>query len=467
MSIEKILNESHIKFKNNGEIIDLELTDEFKAGLEILEKTNNSLFITGKAGCGKTTLLSLFVNNTSKRTAVLAFTGLAAINAGGETIHSFFKLPLGFLDYTKLNNKKSNLIEKLNTVDVIVIDEISMVRADMIDAMDKLLRVHRDSPEPFGGVQMIFMGDLHQLPPIIDKEMGKAYFQHYKTPFFFSADTFKEYRLPYLNLKKIFRQKDKNFINALNSVRERNGNLYESLEIINDKVDYDKINLAKELKYGETLCITTTNKKSKEINDYFLNKLKTKEFSFSAIIKGDFDEKSYPTDKVLKLRLGAKVMAIRNDPEKYYVNGDIGIITYIDKRKIRVKFKRNEIFINPAKWEKYKYTKVEKNEDDLNETDENENKKYELKKEVVGEFEQFPLKLAWSITIHKSQGQTYNKVHIDFGNGTFTSGQAYVALSRCKSLDGISLSKEIFITDVILDENIKIFYDMFDDIMEN
>lgn len=463
MTIDHLLSLDTVQFENKGEVIDLQITDEFKVGLEILEKTDNSLFITGKAGCGKSTLLNLFVKHTNKRTAVLAFTGLAAINVGGETIHSFFKLPLGFLDYTKFNNKREKLKQKLNSVDVIVIDEISMVRADMIDAMDKMLKVHRDSQKPFGGVQMIFMGDLHQLPPIIDKEMGKVYYQEYKTPFFFSAHLFREYKLPYLNLAKIFRQKDQKFIDALNSVRERNSNLFPSLEVINENILRDKVALAKQMIRDETVCITTTNKKSKQINDYFLSKLKTKDFTFHAKIKGDFDEKSYPTEEKLVLRLGAKVMAIRNDVNKFYVNGDIGIVTHLDHEKIRVKFRDNEVFIDKATWEKYVYEKVEKETDD---EDENGNKKYTLEKKVTGEFIQFPLKLAWSVTIHKAQGQTYNKVFIDFGNGTFTSGQAYVALSRCRSLEGMMLNQEIQVTDVKLDESIGEFYKMFQNVME-
>lgn len=465
MNIDEILNKDFVKTRIKGEVIDIEITDEIKAGLEILEKTNNNLFITGKAGTGKSTLLNLFTEHTNKRIAVLAFTGLAAVNVGGETIHSFFNLPLGFLDYKKFSNKKNALVDKVKNIDVIVIDEISMVRADMIDTIDMILKVNRDSYEPFGGVQMIFIGDLHQLPPIVDKELGKIFFQEYKSEFFFSAKLFEEYKLPYLNLIKIFRQKDENFIKALNSVRERNKDLFSSLELINKNILYDKIELAKEMIKGETVCITTTNKKSKEINDHFLNRLKTKDFSYKAKIIDDFDKSSYPTEENLILRVGAKVMAIRNDKEKKFVNGDIGIVTYLDNNKIRVRFRENEYFIDKVTWEKYKYEKVIVDENN-NVVDENKNVIYVYDKKIVGTFTQFPLKLAWSVTIHKAQGQTYNKVFIDFGKGTFTSGQAYVALSRCRSLEGMMLNQEVRITDIKLDKNIPEFYRMFKNIME-
>lgn len=385
MNIEKIKSLNSVKFTSKGEEFDLQLTDEFKIGLEILENTNKSMFLTGKAGTGKSTLLNYFVSETDKIVAVLAFTGLAAINVGGETIHSFFKLPLGFIETHKIK-KNPKITEKVKNLEVIVIDEISMVRADMIDAIDRSLRIHKDETKPFGGIQMVFMGDLHQLPPIIDNGLKRIYFNKYKTPFFFSGDVFITYSLPYLNLVKIFRQKDENFIKALNSVRERNRDLYNSLELINENVLKDKRKLVKEMIKGETVCITTTNKKSKEINDYFLSKLDTEVHKYKAKIIGDFDEKSYPTDKTLELRVGGKVMLLRNNKDAGYVNGDVGIITYLDENHVVVKKNGNEVVIEKADWEKYKY---EINEDGT----------FERKK--VGSFIQFPLKLAWSITIHK------------------------------------------------------------------
>lgn len=451
MDIENIKTLDSVEFHSKGEKINLELTDEFKAGLEILEKTNQSIFITGKAGCGKSTLLNYFVSQTDKNVVVLAFTGLAAINVGGETMHSFFGFPLGFIDLVRIKKNK-NFKDKIRNVDVIVIDEISMVRADMIDAMDKALRIHKDDNKPFGGVQVIFMGDLHQLPPIIGNDINKIYFDQYSTPFFFSANVFMSYSMPYLNLEKIFRQKDQKFIDVLNSVRERDVNLYPSLEIINENVLKDKKKLAKEMVNGETICITTTNYKSKNINDYFLNRLTCDFYHFNAKITGDFSEKLYPTDNSLKLGVGCKVMLIRNEKEIGYVNGDIGIITEIDNSKIVVKIRGRKVFIKKATWENVKY---EYNSNSIS-----------IEKKVLGSFEQYPLKLAWSITIHKSQGQSYNRVFIDFGKGTFTSGQAYVALSRCRSLDGLMLNQPISVVDVKLDESIQTFYNMFDNVMK-
>lgn len=437
--------------KHTGIKIEKDIIDNYYG----FQLDGDNLFIledfTVTHNCGKSTLLNYFVSESDKEVVVLAFTGLAAINVGGETIHSFFKFPLGFIDYTKI--KKSQVFEqKIKNVDVIVIDEISMVRADMIDAIDKCLRIHKDDSKPFGGVQMIFMGDLHQLPPIIDSSIKNIYFKEYSTPFFFSANAFITYRLPYLNLEKIFRQKDENFIKALNSIRERNVDLYESLEHINDNVLKDKRILVNEMLKGETICITTTNKKSKEVNDYFLGKLKTKFFSYHGKVTGDFEEKAYPTDLNLKLKVGGKVMFIRNHPEREYVNGDVGIVDCLDNNRIVVKIKNREVTLEKVTWEKYKY-----------ELDEETGS---IEKKTVGSFEQFPLKLAWSITIHKSQGQSYNRVFIDFGMGTFTSGQAYVALSRCRSFEGLMLNNPISVIDVKLDDNIQTFYKMFDNIME-
>lgn len=442
-----------VKFYNKGEQIDLELTDEFNASLDILNNTNRSLFITGKAGCGKSTLLNYFVSQTDKVAAVVAFTGLAAINVEGETIHSFFGFPLGFIDPPKVRFKPK-LKYKLRALDVIIVDEVSMVRADLIDAMDKSLRIHRNSDMPFGGVQMVFIGDLYQLPPIVETGLEKVYSQYYRTPYFFSADVFEYYKLPYINLSKIHRQKDEKFIEILNSVRERK-DLHKFLPELNKRISFD----LNEIRKGETICITTTNEKANEINRYFLDKLKTQNFGYKAQVTGDFDKSSYPTNEKLVLKEGAKVMFIRNDTDvpRRFVNGDIGIITHLSKTKIVVKKGDQEISIKPQTWEKYKYKYCPPETED--------DEKGHVEKQKIGSFVQIPLKLAWAITIHKSQGQTYNKVFIDLHWGTFTSGQSYVALSRCRSLEGVSLKRGVKDGDIILDERIEEFYETFDNIM--
>ena len=373
-----------VKFNNKGEEINIQLTNEFKASLELLEDTNDSLFITGKAGTGKSTLLNYFVSTTDKTVVVLAFTGLAAINVGGETIHSFFRFPLGFIDPVKI---RPNFVlqQKLKHIDTIVIDEISMVRADMIDAIDKSLRVNKNNDRPFGGVQMIFIGDLYQLPPIVGDDIKTIYEKYYNTPYFFSAEVFMFYKMPYINLEKIHRQKDNKFINILNSIRERK-DLSKSLSELNKHVRFD----LKEIVKGETVSLTTVNKKAKEINDYFLNKLKTDIFSYEAKITGEFDRKSYPTDELLKLKVGAKVMFLRNDD--FYVNGDIGIIVELKDNEIIVNKNDQLISVKKTVWEKYKYSYVASGD---------ENKKESIEKTVIGSFVQYPLKLAWAITIHK------------------------------------------------------------------
>jgi ATP-dependent DNA helicase PIF1 len=453
---ECLMTEEIVKFKDKkGEEFDLRITEEFRNGLDLLEKTNESLFITGKAGCGKSTLLNYFVSTTEKEVVVLAFTGLAAINVEGETIHSFFGFPLGFIDSTRIK-PKNDLVSKLKSVDTIVIDEVSMVRADMIDAMDKALQVNRGDSRPFGGVQMVFIGDLYQLPPIVGKDIEEIYYKYYKTPFFFSAEVFLLYQIPYLNLETIHRQKDDKFIDILNSVRERSKDLYTVLEGLNDNVLLGKGALIKEMVEKDTICITTTNKKSKEINDYFLDKLKTEGFTYGAKIIGDYDKKSYPTNPELFLKVGSKVMFIRNDPKKMYVNGDVGIVEYLDKNTVVVKKGNIPIKLEKATWEKNKYEH----------TPSDDGGRGRIEKTLVGSFEQFPLKLAWSITIHKAQGQTYNRVFVDFHYGTFTSGQAYVALSRSRSLEGLLLKREVAVTDIILDDRIKQFYTMFKNIMD-
>lgn len=453
---DKYYKKEYAILKHKGEDINLEITDEFQAALQILEETDNSIFITGKAGCGKSSLLNLFVQNTEKTVAVLAFTGLAAINVNGETIHSFFKFSVGLLDPYKIKFKK-DLMYKLKEIDVIVIDEISMVRADFIDGINKSLQLHRGNDKPFGGVQMIFIGDLYQLPPIISDNEKRIYNEIYDSPYFFSARIFKDYSIPYINLTKVHRQTDETFINVLNTVRERTMNLSSALDVLNTRILDDKRALLNEMLNNETVCITTTNKKSAEINNYFLNNLKGKEFYYKAKITGDFTEKEYPTDSTLKLKLNSKVMFIRNDTQTYtYVNGDIGFVRELNDHFIIVEKNGLKIRLDREVWEKKKYNYIKSEDVEQGRID----------TQVIGKFEQYPIKLAWSNTIHKAQGQTYNRVFIDFDKGTFSSGQSYVALSRCRSLDGILMKRKMYVTDVILDDRVKQFYTMFTNVMD-
>jgi ATP-dependent DNA helicase PIF1 len=429
-------------FRYEGDDITIDLTDEFSKAYNLMENTNDSFFVTGKAGTGKSTLLKYFRSQTKKRVAVVAFTGLAAINVEGQTIHSFFGFPIGFIqpNAVKFNEDLEHL---LRTLDTVIIDEVSMLRADLMDAIDKSLRIHRKDSRPFGGVQMIFIGDLYQLPPIIEKELNDVYNKYYKTPYFFSADVFSLMKLPYINLEKIHRQNDPEFIEILNNIRERK-NLGAALGRLNQNVEYN----FNDIKEGETVVLSTTNQKVREINSFFLEKIKSESFSFTAMVGGEFDSKSFPTEEVLTFKEGAKVMFVKNDPEKQYVNGDIGIITRINPFMIEVKCKGGTMIIQRQKWEKYRYEYV---------PSEIDGERGSVRKNIIGTFEQYPLRLAWAITVHKSQGQTYNSVFIDLHTGSFTSGQTYVALSRCKSLNGIKLQRPISERDVILDQRITEF----------
>ncbi len=437
-------------FKYEGENITIELTEEFEKAFALIEDSKQSFFVTGKAGTGKSTLLKYFRSQTNKNVAVVAFTGLAAINVNGQTIHSFFKFPIGFIhpNAVKFDEETADVLRSL---DILVIDEVSMLRADLMDAIDKSLRIHRGSDKTFGGIQMVFIGDMYQLPPIIEKDLADVYSRYYKTPYFFSADVFSLMKLPLINLEKIHRQNDPVFIDILNSIRERK-NLPAALEKLNKNIAKS---LLDDLSDTETVVLTTTNEKVREINNFFLSRLTTEEYQFRAAITGDFDPKSFPTEERLMLKEGAKIMFIKNDTDKFYVNGDVGVITKLLPFSIEVKCKGATFVVVKQKWEKIKYKYVPSDV---------EGQRGSVQKNIVGTFEQFPLRLAWAITVHKSQGQTYNKVIIDMHTGSFTSGQTYVALSRCKTLQGLKLQRPIRESDVILDHRILDFHNISEEI---
>jgi len=437
-----------VEFVFGKEIMKIILTEEFEDAVNKLENTNRSAFITGKAGTGKSTLLKYFRSKSKKEIAVLAYTGLAAVNVGGETIHSFFNFPVGFLDKRSVqSDKKTQMI--LRTVKTIVVDEVSMVRADLMDAINVSLQKNRMNGQPFGGVQMIFIGDLHQLPPIIEKEMRDVYSRYYKTPFFFSADVFNEHKIIKIDLQKIHRQTEPLFVEILNNIRERK-HVWASAKMLNRNV-VDK-NFLVGLQTSSYVVLCTTNDKSKKINDYYMNKIDSPVKGYKAQISGEFDEVSYPTTNYLELKEGSKVIFIKNDThKKQYVNGDVGVVRQMTNYSILVEMKTSMISVERARWDKYKY-----DVQNIKVTDENGivEVKRVVVKTLVGAFEQFPLKLAWAISIHKSQGQTYDNVLIDFDRGCFSSGQAYVALSRCRSYNGIKLRRPMIESDVILDNRI-------------
>jgi hypothetical protein len=398
--------------------------------------TNRSLFLTGKAGTGKTTFLHKLKSETKKQMAVVAPTGVAAINAGGTTMHSFFQLP--FTPFIPTVEGRKDLIEKtkmqgqrrkvLQELELLVIDEISMVRADVLDAVDTILRHFRYRfNEPFGGVQVIFIGDMFQLSPVAIESEWRILSDYYLSPYFFHSQVIRQQQPVYIEFDKIFRQTNANFISVLNEVRN-NCLSPEGLKLLQSR--YNPLFVPP--KDDTFITLTTHNYKADKTNAEELVKLKGKIFTFKADIKGDFPEKNFPTEKELVLKIGAKVMFIKNDNQtvRRFFNGKIGTIEDIEDETIFIKCPNDDelIELNKMVWENLRYSTNEKTK--------------QIDEETIGTFEQFPLRLAWAITIHKSQGLTFDKAVIDAGDA-FAPGQVYVALSRCRSLEGIVLWSKI------------------------
>lgn len=425
------------------------LSDDFRYALDALEKENASMFITGKAGTGKSTLLQLFRNSTRKKTAVLAPTGVAALNVQGQTIHSFFGFPPRVITPSEAAHKTSrkDLLRLYKSLQVVIIDEISMVRADVLDGIDRFLRINRENYKPFGGVQMVFFGDLFQLPPVVTKDpLEAAYFQdYYQSPYFFSAKIFQDpdFQMQTLELRKVYRQESRHFLRLLEAVRLNRVD-FDDLEDLNERYEPDS-------QVSEHyITLSARNATADRINQNELNALKEKEFEFLAEIKGVFDPVLYPTELALRLRKGAQVMFIRNDnEERQFVNGTIGKVISLDAETIVVETeefggKKRKIEVPKVEWEIIRYRPG------ISGT---------IETEIVGSFTQYPLKLAWAITIHKSQGKTFDRVMIDLGGGAFEHGQLYVALSRCRTLEGVILKQKLRFQDVITDNRVVEFYE--------
>jgi ATP-dependent DNA helicase PIF1 len=418
---------------------DFQLTPEFSKAFDLMENSKQHLFITGNAGTGKSTLLHYFKEKTKKKIVVVAPTGIAAINVGGSTIHSFFRFPPRLVtpqDVKGIRNKK----ELFASLETLVIDEVSMVRADIMDAIDRSLRINRNRPdEPFGGVQMILIGDLHQLPPVVESELNDYFGDKFQSPFFFSANIFNQVHLTRIELQHIFRQTDSDFIALLNKVRHNQVtdiDLHRLNQLHNPTASFNKDELA--------ITLTSTNVLASGINQTRLESLPSHDYYFDAIVTGDFDEKSFPTERRLRLRQGAQIMMVKNDPDKQWVNGSLGVIQKLSQDSIKVSFGGYSYSVEPVKWEKIDYEYNHENG--------------KIEPNVIGTFRQYPIKLAWAITVHKSQGKTFDRVIIDLGNGAFAHGQAYVALSRCRSLQGIRLRTPIRLSDIILDDRVSDFH---------
>ncbi len=409
--------------------------------------THRSFFLTGKAGTGKTTFLKQLRKTTSKQLAVVAPTGVAAINAGGVTIHSFFQLPFtpfvptpeGRLNLTrkiKMSGRKRKVLQEL---ELLVIDEISMVRADVLDEIDTVLRHYRfRHNEPFGGVQVILIGDLYQLAPVAIAEEWDVLSPYYPSPYFFDSQVVREHPLLYVEFDKIFRQSDATFIRLLNAVRD-DKLTQEDLCLLQKQYD-PQFNISKHPDY---ILLTTHNAKADRVNEQEMARLKGKEYTFEAVIKGEFPEKSYPNNATLRLKKGAKVMFIANDTEtpRKYFNGKIGTIAEINPEHILVHCDdcEDDIEVSHEIWENIRFSVNEKTK--------------QIEEKNLGTFKQYPLRLAWAITIHKSQGLTFDKVAIDI-ESAFTAGQVYVALSRCRSLGGIALLSNLNRSSLTVDKNV-------------
>ena len=417
---------------------DFVLSEEFESIVEQLENTKDHFYITGKAGSGKSTLLAYFRSVTQKNTAVLAPTGVAAIRVKGQTIHSFFGFPPKVIQTRHI--KKVRQIELLQNLETLIIDEISMVRADVFDAIDYSLRVHRKKlTQPFGGVQVIIFGDLFQLPPVVNMDESSLLERIYPNgQFFFHSNIFQDAQFKTLELQSIYRQTDDHFIYLLNAVRDGS--------ITNSQIDNLNDSLVDNFEMDEgKIILTTTNARASGINQNYLKQLSSEEFSYRAQATGQFYKELFPTDEVLKLKKGAQVIMIKNDPEKRWVNGSIGTIHDIAEKKIKVKINHKIYEVKKEKWDRIQYSY----DDDQQEVLEN----------VTGSFKQYPMRLAWAITIHKSQGQTFEKVIIDMSQGSFAPGQLYVALSRCISLEGIELLRPLKKSDVIVNKQLIGFQD--------
>jgi len=420
----------------------IEINDEWRNIIDTIENTHENIFITGKAGTGKSTLLRYFTKHTQKRPTLLAYTGAASVNIGGQTIHSFFGFKPGITVDRIYRFDEENMLYK--NLKMIIIDEISMVRADLLDCMDKFLRLNGPTSKlPFGGVQMVFIGDLYQLSPIVRESERELFKTVYRSPFFFDSKVFHKAQVRNFLLRKVYRQSDTSFIETLDAIRLARAD-DGHLEEINKRCS--EIN---DQEHGLHVHLVTTNPMARNINGRKLNQLKSPTHSFKGTFEGEFNRNNLPTDEELHFKEGALVMLLNNDSNKRWVNGDIAIIDEIKEengfKQIFVKLDHRSVQdeVYQYTWEEIRYFY-------------NPEKK-SIDSESIGTYIQYPLKLAWAVTIHKGQGKTFDKAIVDFGRRTFAHGQAYVALSRCRGIEGLVMKTPLEYRHIIVDQRVNEF----------
>jgi ATP-dependent exoDNAse (exonuclease V) alpha subunit len=419
-----------------------EINPHFGEALRLMENGEN-IFITGKAGTGKSTLLRHFCRHTRKNLVVLAPTGIAALNVGGQTIHHFFHFSIDVTPQKIAAKRKIRNPKIYKKLDIIVIDEISMVRADILDCVEAFLRLHGPQPgQKFGGVQMVFIGDLYQLPPVVGAQDRAIFGEHYATPYFFSAQAMRDFPMPVIELEKVYRQKDRDFVALLNRVRNDSVNAAD-IAHLNSRVDSS----AAPDKAKFSISLTATNQRADDINAEHLRGLGGKVWHAAADVQGDFGREYFPAAPELSFKVGAQIMLLNNDREGRWVNGSIGMIRGVQEDGSGHEFviaqlqDGEEVEVYPHKWEVYRFALEGSH----------------IQSEPVGTFEQYPFRLAWAVTIHKSQGKTFERVTIDIGRGAFAGGQVYVALSRCTTFEGITLKTPIRREHIHTDPRVRAF----------
>jgi ATP-dependent DNA helicase PIF1 len=398
-----------------------------------IERANGGVFLTGRAGTGKTTFLKAFLDTTELKAAVVAPSGIAALNAGGQTIHSLFKLPPAMIQPQDVRRVRDGRM--LKALDLLVIDEISMVRSDVMDAIDRSMRLHRGVAAPFGGVRLLCVGDSAQLPPVVRSDEEATLASWFGGPYFFDAPSVKAMDWMAIELQQVFRQSEARFLDLLDRMR-RGKPTRDDAEILDERVVGDPPSFDQEGSEG-AIVLTTTNEAARRINDLEMARLSGAEATYGAKVEGQFDERIFPTDSDLLMRVGARVMLLRNDPDKRWVNGTLASVVDLGKNSVFVRIGRTTHEIEPVEWERFVYEPDEKNAP---------------QRKTVGVFRQIPLRPAWALTVHKAQGLTFDAVHVDFGRGAFAHGQTYVALSRCRTLGGLTLSRHLRRTDVLVDD---------------